>query len=61
MFSGLFLKWWDFAEAKGSSSFLKEKVYYPYQGKEYPQRKWFYCASEKFQKRDIIRACKGQI
>lgn len=28
-------------EAKGSGSFLKEKVYYAYQGKEYPHRKWF--------------------
>lgn len=37
----------------------KKKVYYPHQGKEYPQRKWFYCASKKFQERDIIKAPKG--
>jgi hypothetical protein len=39
MFESLFFQWWDFVEAKGSSSLLKEKVYYPYQGKRYPHTK----------------------
>lgn len=56
---GPILKMVNLVEAKNSGSLLKEKVYYPYQGKRYPQRKWFYCASEKFQERDIIKAPKG--
>lgn len=47
MFESLFFQWWDFVEAKGSSSLLKEKVYYPYQGKRYPHTKQLYCAGDK--------------
>lgn len=58
---GPVLKWWNFVDAKDSGSLLKEQVYSPYQGKEYPHRKCSYCAREKFQERDIIKAPKGWI